>query len=654
MTLSVDPLGVVVLALVIVSVLVSAAALHTRVSRTTSTAGPTALAGVAVLATAIGVSVAANLGLLGGLGVAGSFGIAGVAGAVAGWAYLRRHREDWTAARSGLIETIRASTPTIVAFALLSGAQLAVAVLTLARVGDNGWDAATYHLPVIGSILQEGSLFGFPDLRAFIFYPALVETQATLLAIASGSMHIPSLVQVFYWIVGLWLVGSVVRHRANQSAGIAAMAVMAAIPTAWLQARTLHEDVAFAVVLLAAALMAISALRDRSPAAAAVGALLTGALFGMKLGAPAAIPVALLVGLASIRRESRRVLPVVVLLGVLGAFPYMVRNAVEFGLPFYPIDLSIPNEPVDSYPGFAPYSVNELRWFVDAAQRPERLAGAGVLDALTFQYVESPVRVFGARLGWDGGERSSRWARFDARLGGFGVAWLVLLGLGAAGATWRAVRGPRVDGVRWVAGSFTVLALVCLAVSQASWWPRFVIGVGLLMVVATASSIPSGRLWTAATWTVVALSVFMVFEAERSGGYFYWTRCDGGGCVATAEARALVKEGLSGRTLAYEPLISLDPEAVVVVGPDPNVGHPYFPVSLWAPDWRRRVENLVIGSPAQPGSCREAYVAQPSSEGWLRGWLEEADPDGEFEWTPWSDPGGDRFWVLRRDPCAAS
>src|SRR5690606_39761256 len=84
------------------------------------------------------------------------------------------------------------------------------------------------------------------------------------------------------------------------------------------------------------------------------------------------------------------------------------------------------------------------------------LVGSGVLHATLFQYVESPVRVFGARLGWEGGDTSSLWARFDARFGGFGISWLAFMGLeiGRAscreGEWWRVVgRVVRNDGERW-------------------------------------------------------------------------------------------------------------------------------------------------------------------------------------------------------------
>lgn len=653
MTLRIDAFSMGVVVLAGLATVLGAVAIYSWTRSATKTIGPGALIGISLLGSGLAMTHLATLGLLASLGVGVSYGLGALVVAGAAWAHLRTRAGAWETLKDDLRGFIRASGPTVAVFVGLAVLQAGAAFITLARVGDIGWDAATYHLPIVGAVVQEGSLFNFPDLRSFIFYPALVEVQATLVAAGFGSMHLPSLVQVGYLILGLWIVGTLVAHRTSQSVAIAAMLVAAAIPSAWLQARTLHSDVAFAVVLLAAVVTAVVAVRERSPAVICLAALLTGALPGMKLGAPASIPVAAVVVLAALWRPKWRVVMAVVVLGVIGAAPYMLRNTVEFGLPFYPLDLTLPNGPVEAYPGYAPYSIRELGWFVDTSTRPDRLVGSGVLHATLFQYVESPVRVFGARLGWEGGDTSSLWARFDARFGGFGISWLAFMGLGLGAAGVRAVRGRAPDG-GWRSIALLVgLALVTFAVTQASWWPRFVIGVGFIAVVAAGLLVPRGRWWSVSACVVALLALFMTFEAERSGGYFHWTRCDRGGCVATSEGRALVRDGLSGRTLAYQPLVERDPDSVVLVAPDPNVGNPYFPVSLWAPNWDRRVENLPIDSPPRPGFCREVYVAQPSSEGWLRGWLSESDPGGEFESIPWADPGGERLWVLRRAQCEA-
>lgn len=649
--LSPDPVGLAILVLALIATAAGGLWFFAVTYGNQDPLGAPVTAALSLLSSSLVITICASVALLARPGVALAFALPSLILLISSSRYLESHRQNVKAALRQLGSEIRETAPTMIGFVILAGVQVAFAFVTLSRVGDVGWDAATYHLPIVGSVIQEGSLFSWPDLRSFVFYPAMDEVQATLVGLALGSVHVASVMQVFYWALAIWLVGTIVARHTTPLSSLAAMAVAAAIPTAWVQARTLHEDVTFAAVLLAAGLTAVAAVASRRLPYLLMAALFTGALFGIKLGAPAGIPIAVvIVGLALAHRPFRRSVPVVALLGVLATTPYIIRNTVEHGLPFFPISLSIPNDPVDEYPGQAPYSINGLRWFVDQSQRPDAIVGAGTLEALWFQYVKTPTQVFFDKIGL-GEEQSTLWARFDARYGGLGFGWLALVVAGAvAGAVAAAKRAPP-GGTRLALG-LGILAALSLAITQASWWPRFVIGAGLLAVVAAAMVLPRRRVGHVVASALLAVSLFMLVHAELDGGLPYWTSCGGGGCVADAKSRRLVaSDGLSGRTLAYAPLAALGPERVVVVGPDPNVGHPYFPVGLWSPDWRREVVNLVIGSASEPGRCEEAYVVRESDGDWFSEWLAESDPSGSYDWLPWEDPGGVRSWVLRSEPC---
>lgn len=649
--LSPDPLGLASLGLAVVASGAGALWFLTVTHRNEDPLGAPATTALSLLASTFLVTIGASFLLLARPGVALAFALPSLILLVLSGRHIRGHRKEVSQALRRLRAELRQSTPTVVGFVVLTTFQVGFALLTLMRVGDVGWDAATYHLPIVGSVIQEGSLFGFPDLRSFIFYPAFDEVQATLVGLAFGSVHVVSVMQIVYWTLALWLVGMVVARHSTRYASLAAMAVTAAIPTAWLQARTLHEDVTFAAVVLAAGLTAVAAVLTRRRPYLLMAALFTGALFGIKLGAPAGIPIAVVIAaLALAHRPFRRAIPVVAIIGVVATAPYMVRNTVEFGLPFFPISLALPNDPVYAYPGLAPYSINGLRWFVDQSQRPPAIADAGTLEALWFQYVRTPTEIFVNKVGL-GEEQSTLWARFDARYGGLGFGWIALVAAGGIAAITAAARRAPPEGARLALG-LGLLALFSLAVTQASWWPRFVIGAGMLSGVAAAIALPRKSAGKVIAGALVAASLFMTIHAERDGGLRHWTSCSGGGCVTDADSRRLVREdGLSGRTLAYAPLTALAPGRVVVVGPDPNVGHPYFPVALWSPDWRREVTNLVIGSDPASGRCDEAYVVTPDAKDWLSGWLAATDPGGSYEMIEWEDPGGARSWVLRTETC---
>ena len=607
---------------------------------------------VAVLVGWVATGVVVSWGLLASLGIGGSSLLAGVAGLLVAWSGHRRAGSPLPLLRRAGAEVADAPVVWAVA-AVLCVAQVVLTSLLLTTVGDPGWDAAFYHLPIVGSMVQEGSLFGWPSLRPWNYYPALVEVQGALLGSLADSLRAPSFVQLGYWVWVVLFTASVVAGRVRSSVGVATVVTVAAVPTMWAQARSLYVDVAFGTVFACAAVVLVAAWRTGSRAQLLVAAGLTGALFGMKLGALAAVPLALGVALLAlvVQRRGPATVALVVLLGVAGGTPWLLRNAVEWSNPTYPVDLTLPRDPVDGFPGEPPYSLPGIEWYVDTIQRPPFLEGEGFLRAGVEQYAVSATTEFAAAIGV--GEH--RFDSHNTRAGGFGVAWLLLVLGGAVSgvvALWREGRSVLAEP-----GAPALLGLLALGVvgalaTQSAWWPRFTLGAGIVLAIGAAPLLDRSR-WGPALATVVVLAgAVQLVDTELRSGITHQVGCEGGGCVDPEDVELVSSLGLSGFTLDYAPLAAAGPESVALFGsPTTTRTRPYFPSGLWAPDLTAHVVNVFPDDAPGEGTCHDAYLGDAADLETLLAWTRDADPAGRFELVEWEDQIAERVFLLRRSPC---
>lgn len=229
-------------------------------------------------------------------------------------------------------------------------ATVAAMVLVVAAVGViawlspvTAWDALAYHLPRVFYWAQYGSIEHFPtanDRNLFMApWPAFAQLQLYLLA---GSDRLANLPQ---W---LCLLGSAVAAAAvagnlgaRRPAQILAALLVATLPMGILQASTALTDWTAAFWLIVLAYFAFTP--TRAPVATvdliAAGAALGLALLSKGSALPVAVPLAVAVAAAAVRRLGSRAwrpLTVVVVLAVGINTPHAARNYAAYGHPTAP------------------------------------------------------------------------------------------------------------------------------------------------------------------------------------------------------------------------------------------------------------------------------------------------------------------------------
>ena len=238
-------------------------------------------------------------------------------------------------------------------------------VLLLALAPSTDWDSLVYHLRVPAQFLERGRIFlpednlhvAFVGLVHMLYLPLLGVGSASAPAILSAAMTIVLGLAVFAVASRLWGGGS----------GTASLLLLWTSPIVLLVGGTARIDLSCALLLLLGQYALILAWRGDEHQLSAAG-LLAGFAVATKyhalLYAAMLLPLAVLAGRAGGRtagEASKRIL-VAVGLAVLAAVPFLAKNMLLLGAPFYPFFAQARLQP----------------WLVPAFHRATVPAGAAV------------------------------------------------------------------------------------------------------------------------------------------------------------------------------------------------------------------------------------------------------------------------------------
>jgi 4-amino-4-deoxy-L-arabinose transferase-like glycosyltransferase len=401
--------------------------------------------------------------------------------------------------------------------ALAAGAAVALVVTTAVAVVGRpfvDYDALLYHGPAAASMLQTGSLWGWPRLNVYMSYPAL---GMVLPAVAAWSFHSAAPLdtgEIGYFVVLLLVVWAWVgRGRPTALGGAVALAVAIA-PPVFDGARSGMVDVAFgACVLLAAWLAYLWAQRDRTLLAVWSLAAFGAAAATKPIGAVLALVGGTALVVALLRRrppDPTRARAAVAGVAVLFAFaaPFYIRNAIEQHNPLAPAGFRF---------------------------GPLRFAGVRVGELLV------PSSSWSARLpaplgfGWNvvrGVVLPSASVGVGATDGGWDRAplLLALVVLAVAGErAWRRSHGEPPAPPRRVlagAGFAIVVAVATLAVQPQAWIPRFSIPAYALLAIAAGLWVanrvtPATAARVAAAVAAVSLLWVLSLEGRMDDGLWH-------------------------------------------------------------------------------------------------------------------------------------
>jgi hypothetical protein len=294
--------------------------------------------------------------------------------------------------------------------------------------------------------------------------------------------------------------------------------------------------------------------------------------------------------------------------GLLFGGYWYLKNLVVFGNPLWPFELG---------PFHGPFTFDFI------TQTPDALLG-----------VPEPLRI---PASWLADVTRNRYI-FDTRVGGFGVAWPLLLALGVGGA-WLALRSP----LRWPVVALLASVVVTLATIPMGYWPRYTLFVPILAVALAAVALARlpRRPNLLVTGAVLALAVWSLGVASVRGNLITHP---GRAPAWLPELAALAITSDPARTdlglwLQCAPLPDLPPGSVVAAdrfsmlhaAVGPNLERRLAPVvepGSDATEWHGRLRSagathvaIGLGSPILPGvqarpnlftplgeTCRAAFV----------------------------------------------
>src|SRR5688572_22414493 len=287
------------------------------------------------------------------------------------------------------------------------------------------WDSLAYHLAVPDEWLTHGKLSRLADNYhvAFVGHPHMLYLLFLAVGIPSG---INVLNGLFLLALGV-LTFSAARHHFGTATGRIAFWLLWASPILLLVGTSPRIDVTLGLYLMTAHYL----LLRQFPNPSTRGMALAGAILGMSVGikymaGAYAVALAPLVMAASIAahpaRGSARWRPLVAFTTActICAAPWVVKNIVLLGFPFYPFGAPIRVEPWLASlhgPDLAPVGVNSTVYELhsqirrefnlpDLVMRPERLApdGDAALSFPNLAFVLVPIALLSARsrivLGW--------------------------------------------------------------------------------------------------------------------------------------------------------------------------------------------------------------------------------------------------------------
>lgn len=434
---------------------------------------------------------------------------------------------DWrralAAARAFGWEFARAPFATILVFAALGvlGELVRIALL----LPPYGYDAYTYHLPMVAVWMQTGNIATHVPYNGYSnVYPADTELIYTWLAMFVQNYGLQPLCQVIYSFAG-WLavagMGRVVGLR--RPLALAAGALYFLTPIVLANSLSSYVDMAFAAMCLTLTFFALRHTYEPRAAHLALAGLAGGLCIGMKSTGVVYVALGLAIwggsyawrwfraGARRTRQTGLRALADLAMMIALIALPILAfgvywyaRDWVNFGNPFYPYTTTLFGH---VFPGQG--TVEDI--LVKQQTPPQWLNMPPWRRAIASWQTDLPKQV--TTYG------------YDQRLGGFGVQWPLLeapaFGLFTLYALWK-----RRDLL------FTLVAptLIVFLLQPASWWSRymvFIVGpaavalIFLLQVISDwLSRLPSflGALssWVVRAAVLVSVLVAALFSASRA------------------------------------------------------------------------------------------------------------------------------------------
>jgi hypothetical protein len=380
-----------------------------------------------------------------------------------------------------------------------------------------GYDAYTYHLPMVAVWMQTGNISTRIPYNGYSnVYPADTELMYTWLALFVHNYSLQSLCQVVYSLAG-WLavagIGRVVGLR--RSLALAAGALYFLTPIVLANSLSSYVDMALAAMCLILTFFTLRHIYQPRTAHLALAGLAGGLCIGMKSTGVVyvAIAVALLAGSYAWRwwrpgiklpsKTRSQVLSDLATATALFAIPtlafgiyWYARDWVNFGNPVYPYTITLFGHVLPGQGTVEEVLVNQ--------QTPPQWANLpGWRQAVASWQTDLPgqVTTYG----------------YDQRLGGFGVQWPLLelpaFVLFALYALWK-----RLD----LCFTLVLPTVTIFLLQPASWWSRyivFIVGPAAVALFFLLQQLP-GRFshqslvfWKVPSWVIHALLMLCVLDA---------------------------------------------------------------------------------------------------------------------------------------------
>lgn len=300
--------------------------------------------------TAVGFSILAT-GIL-GLGLAGVMYTPVVVAWIVGWGLAsHRHIADLPALGSRAVAFLRREGgPSIpAALALVVFLVVAVFLIVMALAPPVDWDSLMYHLHVPAQFVQQHRIFVPPDNLQV----ALVSLVHMLYVpfVATGVSAGPSLLSAFMALLLGLAVFSFCARFFDGLSGSLSLALLWGTTTILLVAITARLDVTVSLYVFLAHYALLVALESKSRPFFYLAAVLLGCAVGVKYHALpyilALTPLVLWVAWSQTSNAKAAVKPVVVFaaLGVAASLPWMIKNWILLGAPFYPLFADLVLEP---------------------------------------------------------------------------------------------------------------------------------------------------------------------------------------------------------------------------------------------------------------------------------------------------------------------
>ena len=339
-------------------------------------------------------------------------------------------------------------------------------------------DGQLYHGPVLASILQSGSLWGWSVPNEYAFYTDLTMAGGVNLATFAGDARFDDALQVPHLVLLMLSINWALAGRFRSVfVRMALSALIVVAPVIWMQPRILYVDLSYGAAVAGATFMVVLLPRfgrlDVLVAGVLVGAVLATKPSGLLTGFILLVAFAVVILVRRPREFQLRAAIGSVAVGFAAplamASSFYVRNAVQWGNPIYPVQTRL--GPI-TLPGILDLSI-----FASGER------GSGYVD---------PGRwlSFAGSIGF-GMVNGVTKPDYDPRTGGFGQVPLLVLAIAVALVVIQVVvrirSRPPVESIRgaWkLQVGIVALAAAILLVQPSTFDSRYVIGPEVVILVA--------------------------------------------------------------------------------------------------------------------------------------------------------------------------